>query len=190
MVGRLNPSIAVENGLMENIQLTLVLLVIVVLVLQLRGAERDLHSVFYCGISFGFACAMRELDVRALDVPRWIELLGTGIGSDIIIGALCLAIVFFAVKSVVSLKSKSLLIPGLPFGVLSISAALAMLIGVAFEEKSLGGERSQIYEEYFETFAYFLLLTAALYAGSLRRISGTSRETLSPQARLPDKVTD
>lgn len=186
MVGRLNPSIAVENGLMENIQLTLVLLFIVALLSRLRGADRELHSVFYGGISFGFVCAMREIDLRRLNAPRWVELIETGIGSDIIISVLLLAMIYFIIKAGMSLKRRVFLIPGLPFGVLSIASALAMFIGSIFEETSLGGDRSQIYEEYFEIFAYFLMLTAALSAGSLRRISGMSHGTLSPQAILPD----
>lgn len=188
MVGRLNPSIAAENGLLENIQLTLALLASTVFLLRLRGAERDLRNVFYCGISFGLACAMRETDVRPLDVPRWVELIGTGYGRDITIGSLWLAIAFFAVKAILSLKKKILRIPGLPFGVLGIAAAVAMFIGAVFEEKFFGAERAQMYEEYFETIGYFLLLTAALSAGSLRRISGMAQETLSPPLiKLPIK---
>ncbi len=179
LVGRLSPSIAAENGLLENIQLTLVLLVSAVFLLRLRGAERDLRNVFYCGISFGLICAMRETDVRPLDVPRWVELMGTGHGRDITIGSLWLVLAFFAVKACISMKRKSLRIHGVPFGVLALAAAV-MFVGAAFEEEFFGGSRAQIYEEYFETVGYFLLLAATLSAGSLRLISGVVQETPQP----------
>ena len=131
---------------------------------------------------------MREIDVRPLDVPRWVEQLGTGLGSDIIIGSLCLAIVFFAVKAVISLKRKALRIPGLPFGLLAIAAGVAMLIGDVFDKEFFGGDRAQMYEEYFETIGYFLLLAAALSAGSLNRIS--AQETLSQRPLLSHKIND
>jgi hypothetical protein len=176
VVGGLDPAIAEENGLLENIQLSLVLLASAVFLLRLRGVERDFRSVFYCGIFFGLACAMREKDVRPLDVPRWVELLGTGLGADIIIGSLCLATAFFVVKAILSLKRKILRIPGIYFGVLAIAAAAAMLVGDVFEKEFFGGDRAQIYEEYFETIGYFMLLIAALSAGSLQRISGMAQE--------------
>lgn len=184
VVGGLDPAIAAENGLLENIQITLALLASAVFLLRLRGVERDLRSILYCGIFCGLACAMRENDVRPLDVPRWVELLGTGLGFNTIIGSLCLAGAFFAVKAIISLKWKILQIPRLCFGVLVIATAVAMLIGDVFEKEFFGGDRAQIYEEYFETIGYFMLLAAALSAGSLRCISGMAQKAPSEVALI------
>ena len=86
------------------------------------------------------------------------------------------------------MKRKALRIPGLPFGLLAIAAGVAMLIGDVFDKGFFGGDRAQMYEEYFETVGYFLLLTAALSAGSLSRISAQAPLSQRPVSLI--KITD
>ncbi|WP_372807639.1 hypothetical protein [Pontiella sp.] len=169
----MDPALARENGPLENIQLGFSLLSSLVFALQLRRMEPRFRGILWGGFFFGLVCAVREVDLRPLaHVPHWLELLGDGIGRDIVIGLLCIGFLFFVAQSVYRLKWAVLRVGSTWFGLFLIAAAVAILLGDVYEKKLLGGESAQLCEEFMEAVGYFLLVCSALSARSLRAVAG------------------
>jgi hypothetical protein len=167
-----DPAIARENGPLENIQLGLSLLSSLVFAVQLRRMEPRFRGILWGGFFFGLVCAVREVDFRPLaNVPPWLELLGDGLGRDIIIGLLCIGFLFFVARAVYRLKWAVLGVVSTWFGLFLIAAAVAILLGDVYEKKILGGEAAQLCEEFMEAVGYLLLVCSALAVRSLRSVA-------------------
>jgi hypothetical protein len=156
----LSPIIAVENGLLENTQVVLLALSFAGFLLPVRRAGRESRCILLGGALLALTCILREVDVEDLNVARWIVLMGSGIGRNTIFFALWAGVLFYTIKIIPQLKEDFLRITGSNFGKLIISAGIAMLIGDLFDKDILGIGQAQIYEEFYETIGYMLLLIA------------------------------
>lgn len=168
----LSPIIAAENGLLENTQVALIALSFIVFLLPVRRVEREVRCILFGGALLAVTCILREVDVEDLSVSRWVVLLGSGAGRNMILITSWVGLFLYTIKSFHQLKNSARRIAGLPFGKLIISAGVAMLIGDLFEKEILGVGPAQIQEELCETIGYLFLFIASF---NTRRLSTQDR---------------
>lgn len=162
VIGMEMPRLHEENGLFENIQVLLLVITMAVFALQ-SIVRKNSHRVF--PLAGSFLCmvfVLRELDVEKLDVPQIFIVLGSGTGRNVLMVALGVLLLIYAI---LNFRSIRVFVPQFFFETssLTILAGLLFLVsGGLFDKEAIETVHYQFYEEILEVTGYYLM-----FAGSV-----------------------
>ncbi len=159
--------LAQENGALENTQVALLFLSGLFFVAQSFLSARSIRHIFWIGAWFCLSCIVRELDVEDLAVPRWVILIGSGMGRNLIMAAGWGVLGVFAIKSYPELKGLLGRIARSRTVIFMFSAGTILLLGSLFDRGLISSVHGMFWEEIFETIGYFLLLLAAIFSSMI-----------------------
>ncbi len=151
-----------ENGLLENLQVILLVMTIAVFFQQLY-LRRNFHRVF--PLAGSFLCLvfiLRELDVEKLDVPQIFILLGSGSGRNILMAVLGLALFAYALRNFRAIR---LFLPKFFYETSSLTILVGLLFlvsGGLFDKGSITTVYYQFFEEILEVTGYYLMFAGAV----------------------------
>ena len=158
--------LAQENGVLENMQVALLLLSGLIFVVQSFRVERSFRFILWMGAWLSPSIILRELDVEKLAVPQWMIAIGSGMGRNLIMGIGWIALCVIAIKSYSEWKGSFKRIARSRTAIFMYSSATLLLLGSLFDHGSMA-DQGKLWEEAFETIGYFLLLPAALFSPSI-----------------------
>ncbi len=163
-----------ENGLLENMQVILLMLSIVVFLLQVHY-RRNSHRVF--SLAGAFLCLvfiLRELDVEKLDVPQLFIVFGSGVGRNILMGVLGLALFVYAIRNFRAIR---VFLPKFFYETSSLTILVGLLFlvsGGLFDKGSIETVHYQFFEEILEVTGYFIMFAGAVLGLETRTGYSTS----------------
>ncbi len=164
--------LAQENGVLENTQIVLLLLSGLIFVIQSFRVERNYRIIFWMGAWLSPSIIFRELDIEKLAVPQWLIWIGSGTGRNLIMGFGWIALCVLAIKSYSKLKGSFRRIARSRMAILIYSTVIILLLGSLFEHGTIPVEHGMFWEEISEMMAYFLLLLASVFSGSIGKGHG------------------
>ena len=177
-----------EHGPMENLQAAFLLVAVVVLVCQVQNEKASATRILRALMAWGyFIFLLREYDVRPFEV-KWLTVLLSGVVRNtwVALGSLLLAVWAFRELRGVIAAARSWLTT-FPATLLAASAVFWVLGAVMESFGSLGEATSMFLEELMETNGAWLMLLAAMYAGSVQRSEPNSlslRRNRTPSERV------
>ncbi len=151
-----------ENGLLENIQVILLLLTMSFLFLQFYFRANSHRFFSLAGLLLCLVFILRELDVEKLDVPQIVIVLGSGSGRNVLMVVLGLALFVYAVRHIDAIRG---FVPGYFYTISSLTVLVGFLFlisGGFFDKESIVKEHNQFFEEILEFTGYYLLFTGAV----------------------------
>lgn len=160
-----------ENGLLENMQVILLIVTMVAFFLQLY-CRKDSHRIF--PLAGAFLCLFfifRELDVEKLDVPQILILLGSGTGRNILMSGVGAGLLIYAVMNFRTIRT---FLPQFFFEIpsLTIFAGVLFLVsGWLFDKGAIDTVHHQFFEEILEVTGYYLMFAGAVI-GSVSSLGG------------------
>jgi len=149
-----------ENGLLENIQATLLAIACIAFLVPTAFEKRsDKLILFLCSL-LCLAFVLRELDVETFDVHGAVKFIGSGAGRNTIIAAALIVLLSYAAFRVSYYKKRVAEFIRSRAGLLLMMGGVLIIIGDAFEKYDWIDYHAYI-EEMFELFGYTLILLAA-----------------------------
>lgn len=172
MLVRFGEYIYQESGPIENLQ---VIAVIISGILFLRILSRHEKHQKFILLSCFLLCThilLREIDVEDYDIPRFLIILGSGTGRNILLSIAWLSLIAYAGINYRYYSSRFRLYLTSPMGVLLTLCAAFVLVSTILDSNAIKFTHKKFYEEIIELNAYCMLLLSALAShGSLNYIS-------------------
>ncbi len=162
---------AEENGTLENMQVILIVLACVVpLYHAWKTVNPAARHLLLTTALLPFSFFFREVEIKDLDVPKWLIYVGSGLPNQLIVGALWLSVlisIFIVAESILHKWWRYLCHQ--PTGYL-LFGCFVCLLGAGFVEKGDIAVANPLYvEESTELIGYCLLLLAACNANRAAR---------------------
>ncbi len=151
-----------ENGLLENIQVILLLLTMSFLFLQFYFRVNSHRFFSLAGLFLCLVFILRELDVEKLDVPQIIIVLGSGSGRNVLLVVLGLVLFVYAVRHIDAIRK---LAQEYVYTISSLTVLMGFLFlisGGIFDKAIIVKEHNQFFEEILELTGYYLLFAGAV----------------------------
>ena len=155
-----------ENGLLENMQVALLLLSGLIFLVQSFRVERTFRVILWMGAWLSPSIILRELDVEKLAVPQWVISIGSGTGRNLIMGIGWIALGLLALKAFPELKGAFRKIIQSRMTAFMLASVLMLFLGSFFDHGYISSEKGKFWEESFEILGYCLLLPAAFFSRS------------------------
>ncbi|MGR8981342.1 MAG: hypothetical protein ACU84H_14790 [Gammaproteobacteria bacterium] len=158
-----------EHGLLENIQAIVLAVAILAFLVPIAIEDRSdkLILLFFTLLCFSFL--LRELDVKHIDAPKILILIGSGVVRIAILAVAFIAIAAYAAFRFSHYKNEAFRFLKSKVGGLLIMGGVFLWIGEFFEKKK-PIMHYVFFEEISELFAYFCILLSAFMVNS--RING------------------
>lgn len=153
-----------ENGLLENLQVALLVLSAIAFLVPVARAERSYRCVLLGGVMLCFSFILRELDVEDLPVPQWVIAIGSGAGRDILLGTGWVAVGVLAIQSRIQIIASIKPIVFCRTTLVVVIAGFILVSGSFFDHKDNKVAADQLAEELIEVVGYGTLLVGALLA--------------------------
>jgi hypothetical protein len=152
-----------ENGLLENLQVALLILTTTAFIAHSlhEGQYHPFYSLSGALLSFSFF--IRELDVKALDIPSIFIFLGSGIGKKTMLTMLWLFLIGYGVINYQKIKPRYF--RDLVFEKSACTIFLGgglLILGGLFDRKIIETGNNQFFEELFELNGYYMMLMGVL----------------------------
>ena len=152
-----------ENNLLENIQVTLLVLTTLAFLTHLLLAGKYHHAFALYVALFCFSSILRELDVETFAIPEILILLGSGTGKKIMLASLWLFLAGYSVINYQKIKPRYWRDLALEKSTLIIFLGGCLLIfGGLFDRRIIDVYHYQFYEELLETNGYFMIWVGAI----------------------------
>lgn len=149
-----------ENGLLENIQVLLLVVTFLTFLLPALYQQRNdkLILLFFALLSFNFI--LREVDVEEFELPNILILLGSGIGRKILLAIGFIGIIFYALLNAKYYANLSICLLKSSTGILLFLSAVFLFLGGFFEEGKF--QHHTYFEELSELVGYVLFFLSSL----------------------------
>lgn len=162
-----------ENNLLENIQVTLLVLTTVISLTHLLHAGKYHHAFALFLALFCFSSILRELDVETFSIPEILILLGSGTGKHIMLASLWLSLTGYSVINYQKIKPQYWRDLILEKSTLVIFLGGWLLIfGGLFDRRIIDVYHYQFYEELLETNGYLLIWVGAIMSSPVYKKNG------------------
>ncbi len=151
-----------ENGFVENSQVMVLFLSSIAFMVPVARTKGIIRYALLSGVLLCFSFILRELDVECLDVPRWVVVIGSGVGRNVLLGIGWVVMGCYFIRSISELREwiKPVLLSKITY--LLIISACVLLLGAVFDHKDNKVASDQLVEELFELLGYGLFLIASL----------------------------
>lgn len=150
-----------ENGLLENIQAGLLAVTVCVFLVQ-PLLSTCYHRIFsWAGAFLCFAFFLRELEVEDFDLPAIVIMMGSGVGRNVLLASLGVALVVYCVVRFQTIK---VFLPRYFFekaSLLFLAGLVFLVLGGLFDKKIIHVVHYQFFEEILEVTGYYLLFIGA-----------------------------
>ncbi|MEA2067812.1 MAG: hypothetical protein U9P12_01310 [Verrucomicrobiota bacterium] len=159
--------VAEENGVLENVQIALLMLSALVFVAQSFSVGRPFRFILWAGAWFCLSCILRELDVEDFSVPQWVAWVGSGLGRNLILVAGWIVLGVVAIRTYVEWRE---LVPRMlcsRSAAYFVASGILLATGALFDHEWIAGGHARLLEEIFESLGYSLLLPASLLSKSI-----------------------
>ena len=145
-----------ENGILENTQVLLLIVIFFVFFIPSTYQKRKdkLFLIFFALLSFNFI--LREIDVEEFDIPSFFILFGSGIGRKIMLAVGFISIIFYALFNVKYYVKLSISLLRSRAGFLLAMTSVFLFAGGLFEEQQF--QHNEFFEELSELIGYVLFL--------------------------------
>lgn len=180
--------LARENGILENIQVVLLLLSGLIFLVQSFRVERTFRVILWMGTWLSPSIILRELDVEKLAVPQWIISIGSGTGRNLIMGVGWIVLGLLALKSFPELKGAFRKIARSRMAAFMLASVLMLFLGSFFDHGYISSDKGKLWEESFEILGYCLLLPAAFLSKSIFPISAEAHRDGSEPIPSPTSL--
>ena len=159
-------AVAEENGLLENIQLVMLVVALMSAVFITKQATNK--SLRYIGVGFilltiGFF--VREFDVRGTDAPSWLIWIGSPDGSLIITLAMFIPYIIYSVINLRFAWSAAMQLLNTYHFARLMLVLFFLMLGGAYDREWIQSVHGMFYEEFYETIAWWF------YAWSLFKLT-------------------
>jgi len=153
------PAIHMENGLMESIQVLLIVFsFILFFILAIKNTDLRLRLLCLTLTLLCFSFFLREVDIEDFNLPGIIILLGSGPGYRILLAILWLAIILYSIKKLKEIKPFYLNYLQSRAGYALFLSAGLLISGSFFDKELINILRYEFYEELLEMNGYFALV--------------------------------
>ncbi|QBG49009.1 hypothetical protein EGM51_16975 [Verrucomicrobia bacterium S94] len=173
--------IAPENGFIENLQVALLVLGMLVFLIRVKRTSPACRCIMFGGAWLCLSFVLRELDVEDLAVPRWVIMIGSGTGRNLIMAAGWVAVGIFCLKSFRILKRNLKFLVSVPASILVVIGGFLLVSGGLFDRETIRLENGRLYEELLEACGYFLIFVAALMAGKFKTLPEDEQEAVAAE---------
>ncbi|MFK7830221.1 MAG: hypothetical protein AB8B57_10615 [Congregibacter sp.] len=171
-------SVHAENSLLENFQAAC-LASCVLAYLCLMPATQDQRLVFMAVALLCFSFLLRELDLERLNVPLFLQTLGSGRGRVLLLASLWISLIAYTLRSI-DLKILSLekVLRSRMFRLLAAAFGL-LLVSALMDKNVFGLVHSRLFEELLEANAYLLIMLplTSITARFLERYFSVSKQS-------------
>jgi len=154
-----------ENGLIENIQVVILIIAYIVYLLTAALEKRSERLILIFCALLCYSFILREVDVERLNIPYILISIGSGVGRNVTIFIAFAAIAYVALRNYSCYKKVAIRFIKTNSGYFLMAGGVFLFIGDFFEKHNLISHHI-FFEEMFELSAYVLILLSSLTSDS------------------------